>query len=193
MKKILACILFFSISLSIYSQKKIYKNPNLEEISRQHKTIGIIPFNASILLSPAQRKEFAQKELDKAGTIEEGKIQSSLYSWFLKKEIEQQLNVKIQDFSITHSLLLKAGITSKNYSRYSPSELAKKLDVDAIIQIGVFEGLKNTNISFFIYNSEDGQLLLKFDKDVSASVDPSTSEFIDTFMKKPSKNIVYTN
>jgi len=193
MKKPLIITIFIIISLAGFSQKNLYLSPNIVGISKNHKTIGIIPFNISTLLSPEERQKLAKKQLKKMNIIEDGKIQSSVYTWFLKKKEEGHLSVNIQDILTTNTLLQKAGITSKNQSRYSPSDLAKILGVDAIIQIGVLEGMKNNMINFYIYNSEDGELLLKFNKDISVSIDTSTNDFMDDFMKKPAKSIVYTN
>ncbi len=105
-----------------------------------------------------------------------------------------------------------SGVTIDNYDQYEPIDLAKILEVDAVV-MGTFETNKpmsegasialgallgfwgSTNkavINIFIYNAEDGELLVNYNKGVSGSIGSSTEDLINTLMRKASRRIAYT-
>ena len=57
MKKLLFFTLTIFFSNSIISQTNLFENPDFDEIAKQHKIIGVIPFKASISLRPKQMKD----------------------------------------------------------------------------------------------------------------------------------------
>ncbi len=212
MKRILLTTIIVLTGVIVFSQTQLYENPKFDEIAKDHKIIGIIPFKASVTLRPKQMKEMTTEQLNKMEISEGEGIQSALYSWFLRREKRGTLTVKVQDISITNAKLKKAGITIDNYQEYTPSELAKLLEVDAII-MGTFETTKpmsegasvalgllvgfygSTNkavLNLFIYNAKDGELLVNYNKAVAGSIGSSTDDLVNKLMRKASRRIAYT-
>ncbi len=210
-------VIFFTtltmlLGITAFSQTHLYENPNFDAIAKNHKIIGIIPFKATVTLRPKQMKDITPEQLERMEIAEGEGIQSSMYSWFLKREKRGTLTVKVQDISTTNAKLKKAGITSANYEEYTPAELAKLLEVDAIV-MGSFETTKpmsegasvalgilvgfwgRTNkavINLFIHNAADGELLVNYNKSVSGSVGSSTDDLVNVLMRKASRRIAYT-
>lgn len=139
-------------------------------------------------------------------------IQSAMYSWFLKRKKRGTLRVNVQNPTTTNSKLKKAGITFENYENYTPSELAKILEVESII-MGTFDtnkpmsegasvalglligfwGTTNTaTINLSIYNSVDGELLVNYNKKVRGSIGTDNDDLINRIMRKASRRIAYT-
>ena len=210
--KIFKFILFMCLSGSVLAQTHLYENPKFDRIARSHKVIAIIPFDATVTLRPKQMKDITPEQLERMEEAEGEAIQSGMYSWFLKREKRGSLTVEMQSLASTNAKLKKAGVTIDNYDEYEPIDLAKILEVDAVV-MGTFETNKpmsegasialgallgfwgSTNkavINIFIYNAEDGELLVNYNKGVSGSIGSSTEDLINTLMRKASRRIAYT-
>ena len=212
MKRLLLISIISLISVNVFCQTHLYENPSFDRIAKEHKIIGVIPFKTSISLRPKQMKDMTPGQLEKMELTEGKGIQSSMYSWFLKREKRGLLTVKVQDPMTSNVKLKKAGITTDNYEEYTPSEIAKILGVDAIIMgnyktnkpmsegatavIGILFGAwgstNKATINLYIYNAEDGELLVNYNKSVSGSLGSSTDDLINTLMRKASRRIAYT-
>jgi len=212
MKKAFLTTIVAFVCLSVFAQTNLYENPNFDAIAKNHKIIGVIPFKATVTLRPKQMKEMTTEQLAKMEKSEGEGIQSAMYSWFLKREKRGDLSVKIQDIATTNAKLKRAGITIENYEEYTPKELAIIMEVDAII-MGTFETTKpmsegasvalgllvgfygSTNkavINLFIYNGEDGDLLVNYNKALSGSIGSSTDDLVNILMRKASRRVSYT-
>lgn len=212
MKKVSLITIIFLVSLTVFSQTLLYENPQFDEIAKDHKIIGIIPFKASVTLRPKQMKELSSEQLAKMEISEGESIQSALYSWFLKREKRGTLTVKVQNIATTNAKLKKAGISIDNYEEYTPDELAKILEIDAII-MGTFETNKpmsegaavalgllvgfygSTNkavINLFIYNGGNSDILVNYNKAIYGSIGSSADGLINILMRKASRRIAYT-
>jgi hypothetical protein len=212
MKAITISIISLLISLTAFSQTHLYENPEFNNIAKKHKIIGIIPFKASVTLRPKHMKDITPEQLDRMEKAEGGAMQSGMYSWFLKRKKRGALSVDVQDPATSNAKLRKAGVTFENYEEFTPMELAKILEVDAII-MGTFKTNKpmsegasatlgllvgfygNTNdavVNLFIYNAEDGSLLVNYNKAISGSIGSSTEDLVNILMRKASRRIAYT-
>src|SRR5690554_3505034 len=206
----LVCMLFV---FTAYAQTHHYENPDFERLTASHKIIAIVPFKTSVTLRPKQMKDISPEQLSKMEESEGLSIQSAMYSWFLKREKQQKLNVKVQDTNTTNALMRRNFITSESLADYTPDELAEILNVDAVI-MGTFETNKpmsegasvalgmlvgfygSTNkavINLSIYNAEQGELLVNYNKAVSGSFGSSTEDLINILMRKASRRISYTD
>lgn len=212
MKNPLLTIFICLIGFSTLSQTRLYENPKFDEIAKGHKIIGIIPFKATVTLRPKQMREMTQEQLDRMEKSEGENIQSAMYSWFVEREKRGSLTVKVQNPPTTNAKLKNAGITIENYEEKTPKELAKILEVDAIIMgtfktnkpmsegasvalgllIGSFGSTNEAVINLFIYNAEDGEVLCNYIKGVSGSIGSSTEDLINKLMRKASRRIAYT-
>lgn len=212
MRKLFITVLIIFIGSYAFAQTNLYENPKFDEIAKSHKTIGIIPFKASVSLRPKEMKDITPEQLKRMEKAEGEGIQSAMYSWFLKREKRGTLTVKVQDISTTNAKLKKAGINIDNYEEYTPVELAKLLEVDAII-MGTFETNKpmsegasialgllvgfygSTNkavMNLFIYNAVDGELLVNYHKGLSGTIGSSNEDLVNILMRKASRRIAYT-
>ena len=213
MKKPLLFILTIFFSNSIIGQTNLFENPDFDKIAKEHKVIGVIPFKASVTLRPKQMKNITSEQLERMEKSEGKSIQSALYSWFLKRKKRGTLSVDVQNPATTNAILKKAGINSDNYEKYTPSELAKLLEVDSIIMgtfetnkpmsegasvalgllIGFWWGTTNSaTINLSIYNSVDGELLINYNKKVKRSIGSDNDDLINIIMRKASRRIAYT-
>jgi hypothetical protein len=212
MKRLFFLALLLVFNYSSFSQTHLYENPNFDELVKDHKIIGIIPFKASITLRPKQMKEITQEQLEKMEIDEGQSVQSAFYSWFMKREKQGKLLIKVQSPAVSNAALQKAGVNRENYERFTPGELAKIMGVDAII-LGTFETNKpmsegasaalgllggfygSTNkavINIFIHNAVDNEMLVNYHKGVSGSLGSSTEDLINTVLRKASRRISYS-
>lgn len=200
------------MSISTVAQTNLYENPEFDNIAKKHEIIGIIPFDASVKLRPRQMKDMTSEQLDRMEKSEGEGIQSAMYSWFLKRQKRGTLSVKVQAPASTNAKLKKAGVTYENYSEFTPQELAKILEVDAIVMgdyetskpmsegasvalgvlVGAWGSTNKAVINLFIYNAIDGDLLVNYNKAVSGSIGSSTDDLINVLMRKASRRIAYT-
>lgn len=213
MKKALMSLFFLSMVYLSHAQTHLYENPDFDRLTASHEIIAIIPFKASVTLRPKQMKDITPEQLQRMEESEGLSIQSAMYSWFLKREKRNRLKVKVQDPNTTNALLRRNNITQEYLADYTPDEIAEILGVDAVI-MGTFETNKpmsegasvalgmlvgfygSTNkaiINLSIYNADQGELLVNYNKAVSGSLGSSTEDLINTLMRKASRRISYTD
>lgn len=135
-----------------------------------------------------------------------------MYSWFLKRKKRGKLKVDVQNPATTNAKLKKAGVTLENYENYTPSELAKILEVDSIIMgtfetnkpmsegasialgllVGFWGATNSATINLSIYNATDGELLVNYNKKVGGSIGSDNDDLVNIVMRKASRRIAYT-
>ncbi|WP_339741045.1 hypothetical protein [uncultured Sunxiuqinia sp.] len=212
MTKIFLSLLASFLTFAVLAQTHLYENPAFDKIAEEHQIIAVVPFDATVSLRPKQMKDISPEQLQRMEQSEGESVQMAMYSWFLKREKRDQLTVKVQDTNTTNALLKKNGITYENLTDYTPEELARLLEVDAVVS-GKFETSKpmsegaslalgaligfwgSTNkavLNMFIHNASDGQLLINYNKGVSGSVGSSTEDLINILLRKASRRIAYT-
>jgi hypothetical protein len=212
MKKGVFTLLFVTISFFSSAQTHLYEHPKFEEITAQHKVIGILPFKTSITLRPKDMKSMTNEQIIKMEEDEGMSIQSAMYSWFLKREKRESLKVSVLDPITANAKLKRMGVTQSNFADYTPDELANILEVDAIIMgtfetnkpmsegasvalgllIGVYGPTNKAVINLSIYNAADGVLIANYNKGISGSMGSSTEDLINILMRKASRRISYT-
>ncbi|WP_430927938.1 hypothetical protein [Polaribacter marinivivus] len=212
MKKILF-LLAFVVSTSILAQTNLYENPKFDAIAKNHQSIGIIPFKATVKLRPKQMAKMSPEQFKRLEISEGKSIQTAMYSWFLKrKKRGKLLSIEVQDPNKTMALLGKEGITQENLSNYTPEEIAKILGVDALISgtyntnkpmsegasvaLGVLIGFWGTTnsatVNMSVHNASDGVLLWNYNKKVRGSIGSSPEDLINVLMRKASRRLSYT-
>lgn len=132
-----------------------------------------------------------------------------MYSWFLKRKKRGDLEVDVQSPRVTNSKLAAANITNDNINEFTPSELAKILEVDSIIMgtfstnkpmsdgaaiaqgllIGFFGSTNTAVINMEIYNASDGELLWNYNKKVRGSIGTDSDDLINKLMRKASRRL----
>ncbi len=212
MKKNILTIILIIPLFSSYGQTKLFVDPEFSKYGSDHEIIAVIPFQTTISLRPKKMKELKEGQLEEMQQNESYDIQQSMYSWFLKRKQQGKLWVEVQDVNKTNSLLKKEGISYSNIKGFTAKEIAAILDVDAIISgrfetskpmsdgvsvalgllVGFYGATSRATIDMFIYNADDGKVLINYNKAVSGSIGSSTDGLINTIMRKASRRIPYT-
>lgn len=206
MKKTLFLAILFAHILT-YGQKNIYENPRFDELSKNHKTLAIIPFITSLDL----KDDISKKELKTLEEKEGEAVQNALETYFLRGKKKKKFTVAFQNTKNTNALLAKKNITQANIDIYTIKELAKILNVDGIISgnldlnILLSKGVP-TNFSFMDYfngnadygrigikvsDGTTGKLLWKYEKEINKKSGKNTNVLIDGMMKKATKKFPY--
>ena len=109
-------------------------------------------------------------------------------------------------------MLKKQNIDYDNIMDFTPQNLAKILEVDAVISgefdtnkpmsegasvvmgalFGFFGTTNSATINMSVHNAEDGILLWNYNKKVSGSIGSDTEDLINMLMRKASRRLAYT-
>lgn len=212
MKKIYLLLSFF-LTLHVIGQTNLYENPSFDQISENHKSIAILPFNAQVKLRKNQMKNMSNDDLIRLEKAEGKSIQKAMYSWFLKRKKRGDMQtIEVQDPNVTTAKLRKNNIKQENLIEYTPQELANLLEVDAIISgdyktdkpmsegasvalgllVGFWGTTNSATINMSVHNAEDGVLLWNYNKKVRGSLGSSPEDLINKLMRKASRRLSYT-
>lgn len=198
----------------VYSnaQTRLYVDPNFLSIAGDHKIIAVVPFRTTISLRPKQLAALKEGQLAEMNEDESINIQNAMFAWFLTRRQQGRMWVDVQDVSITNAILARNGITYDNMAKYSPQEIARILEVDAIVKgtfdtdkpmsdgaslalgvlVGFWGATNKATINMFIYNAADGRAIVNYNKAVAGSVGSTTDQLINKVMRKASRRIPYT-
>jgi hypothetical protein len=220
MKKIYLFIVLISTSLfaqqntnikgsvwgNIEKSKKVYISPNLEKEIKNHKTIAVLPFNVLIQYKKTP-KNYSDSSNKKAEMDLSTNIQFELYSELSDKN--KNYTVEIQNIEVTNQILKDFNMLY-TLQNYSPSEVAKTLKVDALIdgsyvytkvgseggaivsQLLIGEGkVAVGELNMKIYNGPDSELLWSITKAMNQDALSSPKRIINRMMNKLGRNFPY--
>ena len=202
MKKSL--VLFIVATLLLQSCAKVFYTPDARYLANTEKIIAIVPPEVSIA---------ARRKVDAAALIEQQKTESvnfqkEMYSWMLKRKMQGNIFVDIQDVETTNSRLFNAGfydgkllgpadlcnilgvdgILTSNYS------LSKPLSEGAAIALAVFAGwwapTNEAVASLSIHDSGSEKMIWNYDHRLSSSLD-SPARLVDELMRQASRKMPY--
>jgi hypothetical protein len=208
-------LFIFPLSLVVSfasAQTSLFVDPNFPKIANNHKIIAVVPFRTTISLRPKDMAALKEGQMERMNEDESLNVQHAMYAWFLKRKQQGSMWVDVQDVSTTNAILARNGITSATIARYTPEEIAKILEVDAIVKgtfdtdkpmsdgaslalgvlVGFWGATNKAVINMFIYNAEDGKVLINYNKAVAGSVGSTTDQLINVVMRKASRRIPYT-
>lgn len=206
-------MLFLAIASNVKAQTNLYENPDFDEVAKSHKIIAVVPFKTQVKLRPKQMKDMNDEQLNRIEKSEGESIQSAMYSWFLKRKKRGDLeSLEVQDPKKTTVLLKRQNIDYNNITDYTPQELAKFLEVDAIISgdfetnkpmseaasvvlgalFGFFGSTNSATINMSVHDSATGTLLWNYNKKVNGSLGSDTEDLINILMRKASRRLAYT-
>lgn len=214
MKKSILFIAAFILTIPFVSgQTSLYENPEFDKIAEDHKIIAIVPFKTQVKLRPRQMKDMNDEQLQRLEQAEGESLQSGMFSWFLKrKKRGKLLDLEIQQPSRTNALLAKEGIDYNNIYEYTSDELAKILEVDAIISgdyetnkpmsegasialtllVGFGGSTNSAIVNMNVNNGADGVLLWNYNKKVRGGLGSSPEDLVNVLMRKASRRLAYT-
>lgn len=204
MKRLLVvCFCLLAIPNTALAQKDIFLSPKFNELSKKHKVLAIVPFKSILDLS-SNREENSEE-------IEGKAVQTGLENYFNQRKKRKKFTVEFQEIKITNSILKEQKINYDDIGLYSSKDLAKILGVDGIISGSIHlnvllsQGIEeDVSIGDFLFFDSDfgriavkisdgitGKLLWKYDKAITRKGGKNTIEFIDSMMKKASRNFPY--
>lgn len=204
MKRLLLIfIALWGIPLAVFAQKDIFLSPKFNELTKEHKVLAIIPFKSVLDLNTTQKADSEE--------IEGKAVQTGLENYFNQRKKRKKFTVEFQEIKTTNQILKDQKINYDDIGLYSSKDLARILGVDGIIsgsiQLNVLlsQGIeKDSGIGDFLFFDSDfgriavkisdgmtGKLLWKYDKAITRKGGKNTIEFIDSMMKKASRNFPY--
>ncbi|MEO1415536.1 MAG: hypothetical protein AAFW00_09670 [Bacteroidota bacterium] len=206
MKKHL-CILLYLIGMasSLTAQKTaVYIHPFFGALTADHQELAILPFDVTLELRPREGEKVSAEKIQQLAEKEGLEIQNTLYGFFLKKSVQKDLTVTVQDIVTTNALLAKQGITRENIHAYTPQEVAKLLKVDGVIMgnllsskpmsedaavfIGVVTGfygsINSGKCTVKVYDAKTDALLWRYEKKLSRGLGSGTQTIITAIMRR---------
>jgi len=208
MKKLLFSLATLLVIASGFGQKLIYQSEQFEELSKDHKTVAILPFKARLEL---ENQNLTSEQLESLQEKEGYEVQNALESYFLKLHKRKDYRVSFQDIKNTNAILAKNDISEKNIDIYTSQQLCKILDVDAVISgdltlkaliskgvstdFDLTSFLSGTSdygrIAIKLSDGETGKLLWKYEKVINRKSGKNTYDIIEAMMRKSTRKFPY--
>jgi hypothetical protein len=202
MKKSLVLLIVATILLQ--SCAKVFYTSDARSIASTHKIIAIIPPNVSIA---------ARKKVDGNALIEQQKTESinfqrEMYSWMLKRKMQGNIYVDIQDVETTNAKLAAAGF--QDTKLLTPSDLSRVLNVDGVLTsnyslskpmsegaaiamavlVGWWAPTNEAVASLSIHDGSSAKMIWNFDHKMSSSLG-SPAKLVDELMRQASRKMPY--
>ncbi|MCB0375340.1 MAG: hypothetical protein KDD04_05420 [Sinomicrobium sp.] len=207
--KHLTIVLLFFISMAVSGQKAIYQSETFESLSKNHKTLAIIPFLATLKLD--DDKSFSKEQFEALQEQEGYAVQDALETYFLKRKKKKRFSVEFQDIKNTNAILARNNITIKNVDIYTTKELCSMLGVDGLIggnltlraliskgvpeeSFGILSLFRKSDygrIAIKISDGNTGKLLWKYEKTITRRSGKNTRVIIDAMMRKLARKFPY--
>ena len=201
------------LTLLVSCGPKIYKSADFDAAFARHKIVAILPADVTTKLRPNEAKKVTADQIDQMAEKTGYDIQDKMYSWLLRRSEKFHYTVSFQDVTKTNSLLKKAGISFKDLQTKDRTELAKILNVDAVMQdkarmdkpmsegaavavgllVGAWGATNKVETTINIHDGKTGNLLWKYDYEASGSIGSSTTKLVDALMRNASKKFPYQN
>jgi hypothetical protein len=207
----LSIICFVSASFSQFlgeGSKQVFSSPNLKTEILKHKTVAILPFNATISYKRIPKNFDAEGNKREAQNLSTN-MQSGMYTYLLRKASD--FSVSFQDIERTNILLKQKGLYDK-LGEVTQDSVCKALGVDAVIKctyayektgseagaivktilLGPGTGKTGTgSLTMQINNGKDGELLWRFFKEMNEDVIGSANQVMERMMRKVARNFPY--
>ncbi|HBC78589.1 MAG TPA: hypothetical protein DEO60_09470 [Bacteroidales bacterium] len=188
----------------LQSCAKIFYTPDARALAQNQKIIAIAPPKVSIA---------PRKNVDGAALIEQQKTESvnfqrEMYSWLLKRKMQGNIFVEIQDVETTIALLSKAGANEGRV--LTPDDMCRILGVDGIltsnyaltkpmsegaaIAVGLIAGVwgptNEATASLSIHDSGTKKMIWNYDHKLSSTLG-TPARLVDDLMRQASRKMPY--
>jgi hypothetical protein len=198
--------LLIAVTIIVQSCAKVFYSPDARNLANSQKIIAIIPPTVSIA---------ARKNVDGDALIEQQKTESinfqrEMYSWMLKRKMQGNIFVEIQDIETTNAKLAAAGF--QDGKLLTPTDLSKVLNVDGILTsnyslskpmsegaaiamaviIGVWGSTNEAVVSLSIHDYRSDKMIWNYDHKLSSSLGSPTG-LVDDLMRQASREMPYFN
>jgi len=205
MKKIILLIIGIS-SIFLSSCAKIYYSPDAKARANSHQIIAIAPPKVSI----AATKRVDAEAIKEQQKTESSNFQKEMYSWLLRRKMQNMITIEILDVETTNAKLKKAGYFDDN--PMTPSEICDVLGVDAIISsnyslsrpmseggaialgllVGAWSSTNQTIVTLEIHDKETKKLIWSYNHKISGGVGSTPGNLVDDLMRHASKKSPYS-
>jgi hypothetical protein len=195
------------LSLSMASCAKVYYSPDAKKRANSHKVIAIAPPKVAIAAS----KKVDAEAIKEQQRTESDNFQKEMYSWMLRRKMQNKIFVDIQDVETTNVMLKRAGHSPDN--PLTPTEMCEVLGVDglltsnysltkpmsegAAIAVGLVAGFwgttNNTSITLEIHDKKTEKLIWNYNHEASGGVGSTPTRLVDNLMRQASRRMPYKN
>ena len=185
---------------------KIFYTSDAMPLAKAQKIVAIAPPNVSIA---------ARKKVDGAALIEQQRTESKnfqreMYSWMLKRKMQGNITVELQDVETTNAKLANAGFYEGKL--LTPGDMCKILGVDGImtsnyslskpmsegaaiafaVLVGVWGATNEATVSLSIHDQSANKMIWNFDHKLSSSMS-TPARLVDALMRQASRKMPYYN
>jgi hypothetical protein len=212
MKKLYACLPLLALLLFACGPT-VYKSTQFSDVTRNHRTVAILPANVTITLRPNEAKRTTPEQLAKNEESTGFAIQDKLYGWFLRRSDKYHYTVQFQDVMKTNALLHQANLSYDDLQTKSREELARLLNVDAVISVslhtekpmnegvavavglvfGVWGATNSAYTTINIHEARQGDLIWKYDFEAQGSVGSTPENLVNELMRNASRKFPYNS
>lgn len=189
-----------------------YVATNMYQSTSKHKTVAVLPPVVDMQLRPRQMERTSPEQLKRMEQETSWGIQQAMYSWLLRKHGKMNYSVQFQDISKTNATLKNANINYDALRTMDPTEVAKVLGVDAVIDMNVHtdkpvsEGVaittqllqgtwvgptNHTMVVTNIHDGSTGSLLWKLEREANGNAGSTPEQLIKMTMKRTARKFPY--
>jgi len=185
---------------------KVYSSPDAKSLAYNHKLVAIAPPKVGI----APGKKVDAEAIQEQQKVESVNFQNEMYSWLLKRKMQNRILVEIQDLSTTNAKLKKAGYYEDQ--TFTPLQICEILGVDGLITsnfslskpmseggalalgvlTGVWASTNSTTVSLNIHDKTTNKLIWNYNHKYSGSMGSSPASLVDGLMREASKKMPYS-
>ena len=199
-------ILLIGVTILLSGCAKIFYTSDAMPLAKAQKIVAIAPPNVSIA---------ARKKVDAAALIEQQRTESKnfqreMYSWMLKRKMQGNITVELQDVETTNAKLANAGFYEGKL--LTPGDMCKILGVDGImtsnyslskpmsegaaiafaVLVGVWGATNEATVSLSIHDQSANKMIWNFDHKLSSSMS-TPARLVDALMRQASRKMPYYN
>lgn len=204
MKRINQSALLILLAFMMMSCAKIYYSPDATALAQNQKLIAILPPTVSI----AANKKVSAEALKEQQKTESLNFQKEMYSWMLKRKMQNKITQEIQDIETTNAKLKKAGypetpLTAKelcdvlgvdgtlssNYSLSKP--MSDGAAIATVIIFGEWGTTNEVNVTLSIQDCKNNKLIWNYDHTYSGTLGSSYAGLVDDLMRHASRKMPY--
>jgi len=187
-----------------------YVNPQFAELTKEHKTLAILPFKV-VIDAKHLPKNMTMEMLASSEKQEADEFQRQLYARLLQRAQEDQYSVGFQDVDQTNALLLKSGFALDSLNMHTKDEIAKALGVNGLVSgtvhqtqptstgvaiaqsllLGFSGNTQRVDINMTVHNGADGALLWSYDHTDKGGLTDTVEAMTKSLLKKVAGNFPY--
>ena len=184
---------------------KVYYSPDAKSLASRHKRIAIIPPKVSI----TPRKKSNLEGLKEQQKLESANFHQEIYSWLLRRKMQNQLRVDVLDLETTVAKLRDVGYPDERL--LTPVELQDLLGVDGILTsnfslskpmseggaialgliFGVWGATNEVVVGMEIHDRPKEKVIWSFNHKLSGSTFSTPARLVDQLMRQASKKMPY--